>query len=96
MLFQDQRQDVGSTNITGPSFVLDFPTDLGVPQRALLSLPYGLMVGRSSIPGAGVGVLNHGPPVSPGMHFGPCEGELTTLEKAVASDYSWEVSRCGH
>lgn len=98
-LFQDQNQgqsqvqDVDSTNITGPSFVLDFPTGLGVPQRALLSLPYGLTVGRSSIPGAGVGVLNHGPTVSPGMHFGPCEGELSTLEQAVASDFSWEICR---
>lgn len=33
--------------------------------------------------------------MSPGMHFGPCEGELTTLEQAMASDYSWEVSRGG-
>lgn len=65
---------------------------MGVPQRALLSLPYGLMIGRSSIPSAGVGVVNHGPVVSPGMHFGPYEGEVATRENAMASDFSWEVS----
>ncbi|XP_020316183.1 histone-lysine N-methyltransferase PRDM9 isoform X3 [Oncorhynchus kisutch] len=75
----------------GLSFMLDSPTPMGIPQRALLTLPHGLVVGRSSIPGAGLGVLNQGPAVAPGMHFGPCEGEVTTRERAVASDYSWEV-----
>lgn len=78
----------------GLSFMLDSPTPVGLPQRALLTLPHGLVVGRSSIPGAGLGVLNQGPTVAPGMHFGPCEGEVTTRERAVASDYSWEVSEC--
>ncbi|KAM7370544.1 hypothetical protein PAMP_010079 [Pampus punctatissimus] len=64
---------------------------MGVPQRALLTLPYGLMIGRSSIPNAGVGVINHGPIVSPGMHFGPFEGEETTRENAMASGFSWEI-----
>lgn len=88
-LFQDHSDP---TNIGGPSFILDFPTSTGLPQRALLTLPYGLMIGRSSIPSAGIGVLNHGPIVSPGMHFGPYEGEVTTREDAMASDFSWEVS----
>ncbi|XP_019118363.2 histone-lysine N-methyltransferase PRDM9 [Larimichthys crocea] len=87
-LFQDQSDP---TNIGGPSFVLDFPMKSGVPQRALLTLPYGLMIGRSSIPFAGVGVINHGPVMSPGMHFGPYEGEVTTRENAVASEFSWEI-----
>lgn len=65
---------------------------MGVTQRALLTLPFGLMIGRSSIPSAGIGVLNYGPTVSPGMHFGPYEGEVTTREIAIASDFSWEVS----
>uniref|UniRef100_A0A8D3DPZ8 Uncharacterized protein n=1 Tax=Scophthalmus maximus TaxID=52904 RepID=A0A8D3DPZ8_SCOMX len=60
-LFQDQSDPA---NLAGPSFILDFPTSVGVPQRALLTLPYGLTIGRSSIPGAGVGVINHGPMVS--------------------------------
>uniref|UniRef100_A0A4W6E390 PR domain zinc finger protein 1 n=1 Tax=Lates calcarifer TaxID=8187 RepID=A0A4W6E390_LATCA len=87
-LFQDQSDPA---NISGPSFILDFPTSMGVSQRALLTLPYGLMIGRSSIPRAGVGVINHGPVVSPGMHFGPFEGEVTTSENAMASNFSWEI-----
>ncbi|KAM9715698.1 histone-lysine N-methyltransferase PRDM9-like [Menidia menidia] len=89
-LFQDQNDP---DNINGPSFILDFPTNVGVPQRALLTLPYGMMIGRSSIPGAGVGVINQGPVVSPGMHFGPYEGELTTKENAMESDFSWEIHK---
>ncbi|XP_026171119.1 histone-lysine N-methyltransferase PRDM9 [Mastacembelus armatus] len=84
-LFQDPA------NINGPSFILDFPTSIGVPQRALLTLPYGLMIGRSSIPSAGVGVINHGLTVFPGMHFGPYEGEVITCENAMSSDFSWEI-----
>ncbi|XP_028263696.1 histone-lysine N-methyltransferase PRDM9-like [Parambassis ranga] len=87
-LFQDQTDP---HNLQGPSFILDFPTSMGVPQRALLTLPFGLTVGRSSIPSAGIGVLNHGPTVSPGMHFGPMEGEVTTREAAMSSDFSWEI-----
>lgn len=78
--------------MAGPSFILDFPTSVGVPQRALLTLPYGLVVGRSSVPNAGVGVLNNGSVVSPGMHFGPYDAEVTAKENALTSSYSWEVS----
>lgn len=88
-LFQNQSI---SPDITGPSFILDFPASMGIPQRALLTLPYGLVIGRSSIPNAGVGVLNNGPVVSPGMHFGPYEGEVTAKENALTSNFSWEVS----
>ncbi|KAK5851126.1 hypothetical protein PBY51_001945 [Eleginops maclovinus] len=87
-LFQEPSDPA---TLNGPSFILDFPTSTGLPQRALLSLPYGLTIGRSSIPGAGVGVINHGQIVSPGMHFGPFEGEVTTRENAMASDFSWEI-----
>ncbi|XP_071757977.2 histone-lysine N-methyltransferase PRDM9 isoform X1 [Centroberyx gerrardi] len=87
-LFQDQSDP---SSINGPSFILDSPTTVGVPQRALLTLPHGLMIGRSSIPNAGLGVINQGPTVSPGMHFGPYEGEVTTRESAMASDFSWEI-----
>ncbi|XP_076007905.1 histone-lysine N-methyltransferase PRDM9 [Genypterus blacodes] len=84
-----QQTDPSTNN--GPSFILNFPASAGVPQRALLTLPYGLMVGRSSIPSVGVGVINQGAAVSPGMHFGPYEGEVSTKEKALASDFSWEI-----
>uniref|UniRef100_A0A1A8FUZ7 PR domain containing 9 n=1 Tax=Nothobranchius korthausae TaxID=1143690 RepID=A0A1A8FUZ7_9TELE len=90
MLFQDQSHP---DDVNCPSFVLDFQTSLGVPQRALLTLPFGLMIGRSSIPGAGVGVINQGQTVSPGMHFGPYEGEITTRENAMTSDFSWEIHK---
>lgn len=89
-LFQDQ-DDPG--NISGPSFVLDFPAAMDVPQRALLTLPFGLMIGRSSIPNAGIGVINHGPTLSPGMHFGPYEGEIVANKDAVLSDFSWEINK---
>ncbi|MEQ2158491.1 hypothetical protein GOODEAATRI_012874 [Goodea atripinnis] len=66
---------------------------MGVSQRALLTLPFGLMIGRSSIPSAGVGVINQGPGLSPGMHFGPYEGNVTTKENAMTSDFSWEIHK---
>ncbi|XP_061913300.1 histone-lysine N-methyltransferase PRDM9-like isoform X1 [Entelurus aequoreus] len=88
ILFQDHDD---SSKVGSPSFFLDFPASVGVPQRALLTLPYGLTVGRSSIPSGGVGVINHGPEVSPGMHFGPFEGEETTVENAITSIFSWET-----
>ncbi|XP_019721152.1 histone-lysine N-methyltransferase PRDM9-like isoform X1 [Hippocampus comes] len=87
-LYQNQSE---AFKTGGPSFILDFPTSMGVPERALLTLPYGLTVGRSSIPGAGVGVINHGPALAPGMHFGPFEGEETSVENAIESDFSWEI-----
>ncbi|KAJ0016165.1 hypothetical protein NQD34_014455 [Periophthalmus magnuspinnatus] len=89
-LFQDQNDPA---NVNGPSFILDFPTVMGVPQRALLTLPFGLMIGRSSIPNAGVGVINHGPTLSPGMHFGPYEGEVVAKEDALSSNFSWEINK---
>lgn len=89
-LYQDQSDFHG---VGGPSFILDSPTPMGALQRALLTLPHGLMIGRSSIPGAGLGVINQGPTLSPGMHFGPFEGEVTARESAVESAYSWEVCK---
>uniref|UniRef100_A0A146ZZN3 Histone-lysine N-methyltransferase PRDM9-like n=1 Tax=Fundulus heteroclitus TaxID=8078 RepID=A0A146ZZN3_FUNHE len=89
-LFQDQSN---ADHINGPSFILDFPTTMGVPRRALLTLPFGLMIGRSSIPSAGVGVIYQGPALSPGMHFGPYEGEMTARENAMSSDFCWEIHK---
>ncbi|KAG9350192.1 hypothetical protein JZ751_026545 [Albula glossodonta] len=76
-----------------PSFTSDSLSPLGVPQRALLTLPPGLMVGRSGVPGAGLGVFNQGQSVPVGMHFGPFEGEVTSREKAIESRYSWVICR---
>ncbi|XP_068610777.1 histone-lysine N-methyltransferase PRDM9-like [Brachionichthys hirsutus] len=89
-LFQDRNDPA---NASGPSFILDFPAILGAPQRALLTLPHGLTVGRSSIPSAGVGVINHGPVVPLGTHFGPYEGEVASMEDSMTSDFSWEICK---
>ncbi|CAL8260315.1 unnamed protein product [Arctogadus glacialis] len=88
-LFEEQS----NVGLTSPSFVLDSPTSMAVPQRALLTLPHGLMIGRSSIPNTGLGVMNQGPAMTPGMHFGPYEGEVTSREAAVASRFSWEIHK---
>lgn len=75
-----------------PLFTYDSPTPMGVPQRALLTLPQGLVIGRSTTPGAGLGVFNQGQIVPLGMHFGPFDGELSSMEKALESAFSWVVS----
>ncbi|XP_072570012.1 uncharacterized protein [Paramormyrops kingsleyae] len=64
---------------------------MGVPGRALLTLPPGLEVRSSSIPGAGQGVFNQGQTVPRGVHYGPYEGEVTDREQAIDSGYSWVV-----
>ncbi|CAM4707798.1 unnamed protein product [Leuciscus chuanchicus] len=64
---------------------------MGIPQRALLTLPQGLVIGRSSISNAGLGVFNQGQTVPLGMHFGPLDGEVTSEEKALDSAYSWVI-----
>ncbi|MFT7796972.1 histone-lysine N-methyltransferase PRDM9-like [Arapaima gigas] len=79
-----------------PSFIPDSPAPLGVPQRALLTLPPGMMVSRSSIPEAGLGVFNQGETVPVGTHFGPYEGEVTNREEAMESSYSWVICRKKH
>lgn len=69
---------------------------MGVPQRALLTLPQGLVIGRSTAPGAALGVFNQGQIVPIGMHFGPFDGEISSMEKALESAYSWVVSVGGY
>ncbi len=75
-----------------PLFTCDSPTAMGIPQRALLTLPQGLVIGRSSISNAGLGIFNQGQTVPLGMHFGPFDGEVTSEEKALDSAFSWVVS----
>ena len=76
-----------------PLFIPDSPVVLGVSDRARLTLPTGLEVRRSQIPGAGLGVFNCGDVVAKGTHYGPYEGEVVEKEEAIKSRYSWEVSR---
>lgn len=76
----------------GPAhFIPDTPAPLGAPDRARLTLPPGLEVRTSAIPGAGLGVFNHGHSVTQGTHYGPYEGELTDKELDMESGYSWVV-----
>uniref|UniRef100_A0AAZ3NNK7 SET domain-containing protein n=1 Tax=Oncorhynchus tshawytscha TaxID=74940 RepID=A0AAZ3NNK7_ONCTS len=74
-----------------PLFIPDTPAPLGAPDRARLTLPLGLEVRTSAIPGAGLGVFNHGHSVTQGTHYGPYEGELTNTELAMESGYSWVI-----
>nr|XP_023686533.1 histone-lysine N-methyltransferase PRDM9-like isoform X1 [Paramormyrops kingsleyae]XP_023686534.1 histone-lysine N-methyltransferase PRDM9-like isoform X1 [Paramormyrops kingsleyae] len=76
-----------------PVFIPDSPALVGVPGRALLTLPPGLEVRPSSIPGAGQGVFNQGQTVPRGVHFGPYEEEVTGKEEAIDSSYSWVVCK---
>ncbi|KAL7870145.1 hypothetical protein AOLI_G00141330 [Acnodon oligacanthus] len=78
-----------------PLFTHDSPTPVGAPQRALLTLPQGLVIGRSTSPGAGLGVFNQGQVIPLGMHFGPFDGEVSSQEKALESAYSWVICRGG-
>ncbi|XP_048870174.1 histone-lysine N-methyltransferase PRDM9-like [Brienomyrus brachyistius] len=73
-----------------PVFIPDSPALVGVPGRALLTLPPGLEVSPSSIPGAGQGVFSQGQTVPRGVHFRPYE-EDTGKEEAIDSGYSWVV-----
>lgn len=76
-----------------PSFTCDSPAALDTPQRALLTLPQGLVIGRSSTSHAGLGVFNQGQTVPLGMHFGPFDGEEISEEKALDSANSWVICR---
>ena len=78
-----------------PLFVPDTPAALGLTDRARLTLPPGLEVRRSNIPGAGLGVFNCGVVVAKGTHYGPYVGEVKEEEEAIESGYSWVVRRGG-
>ncbi|KAB5517607.1 hypothetical protein PHYPO_G00169100, partial [Pangasianodon hypophthalmus] len=77
-------------------FISDTPVPMGVPDRARQTLPPGLEVRKSEIPGAGLGVFNKGEIVPVGSHFGPYQGDLVEREEAMNSGYSWVICRRGH
>ncbi|KAK1794332.1 hypothetical protein P4O66_011211, partial [Electrophorus voltai] len=84
---------VDECEVHGPPLIThDSLTPIGIPQRDLLTLPQGLVIGRSTT-GAGLGVFNQGQVVPLGMHFGPVDGEVTSREKALNSAYSWVICR---
>ncbi|MBN3306126.1 PRDM9 methyltransferase, partial [Amia calva] len=59
-----------------PVFLADIPAALGIENRARLTLPPGLRVHESSIPGAGLRVFNQGALFPRGVHYGPYEGQV--------------------
>ncbi|MBN3317594.1 PRDM9 methyltransferase, partial [Atractosteus spatula] len=76
----------------GPArFVEDTRAEVGLERRARLTLPPGLSLRDSSIPGAGLGVFNVDSLVPRGVHYGPYEGEPTSKEEATLSGYSWMI-----
>ncbi|KAI4898148.1 hypothetical protein NFI96_023060, partial [Prochilodus magdalenae] len=82
--------------IHGPAvFIPDTPVPVGVADRARQTLPAGLEVQKSGIPGAGLGVFNQGQTISLGVHFGPYQGDLTDREAAMNSRYSWVIYNSG-
>ncbi|KAF5889016.1 histone-lysine N-methyltransferase PRDM9-like, partial [Clarias magur] len=78
-----------------PLFITDTPVPMGVSDRARQTLPPGLEIQDSSIPGAGLGVFNNGEIVPVGAHFGPYQGEVVEREEAMNSEYSWVMRRSG-
>ncbi|XP_060789185.1 zinc finger protein ZFP2-like isoform X1 [Neoarius graeffei] len=76
-----------------PLFIPDTPVPMGVPDRARKTLPPGLEIRKSGIPGAGLGVFNKGEMVPIGAHFGPYQGELIDREEPMSSGYSWVIRR---
>ncbi|XP_021102050.1 histone-lysine N-methyltransferase PRDM9 isoform X2 [Heterocephalus glaber] len=79
-----------------PAFVKDSAVAEGAADRAVLSLPPGLSIGPSSIPGAGLGVWNEASHLPLDLHFGPYEGQLTEDEEAGRSGYAWMVTKGRH
>ena len=68
-----------------------FPDD---PEKALHSLPPGLVVQESGIPGAGLGVWTT-KEIPACTLFGPYAGEVVVSEQAKSSGYyAWQVSHC--
>nr|XP_034973424.1 histone-lysine N-methyltransferase PRDM9-like [Zootoca vivipara] len=76
-----------------PVFIKDTTVEIGLEERATLTLPPGLRIGPSGIPKAGFGVWNEGEILSPGIHFGPYEGKITEEDEAANSGYSWLITR---
>ncbi|XP_060770230.1 histone-lysine N-methyltransferase PRDM9-like isoform X2 [Neoarius graeffei] len=80
--------------VHGPLITIpDTPVPMGVPDQARQTLPPGLEIQKSSIPGADLGVFNKAETVPVGVHFGPCQGELVDREEAMNSGCSSVICR---
>ncbi|XP_063956537.1 histone-lysine N-methyltransferase PRDM9-like [Lytechinus pictus] len=72
------------------TIIKDNPIPKGCKDRAIKTLPDGLLVKQSSIPGAGQGVFAT-KFIPKGHRFGPYDGDIVDLETGYDSGYSWEV-----
>ena len=72
------------------TIIKDNPIPKGSQDRAQKTLPDGLMVKQSSIPGAGQGVFAT-KFIPKGYRFGPYDGDIVDLETGYDSGYAWEV-----
>ncbi|KAM8769924.1 histone-lysine N-methyltransferase PRDM9-like [Rhynchonycteris naso] len=85
---------IDSCDVHGPpTFVKDSAVDKGHPNHAALTLPPGLKIRPSGIPGAGLGVWNEASALPVGLHFGPYEGQITEDEDAGNNGYSWLITK---
>ncbi|XP_004648858.1 probable histone-lysine N-methyltransferase PRDM7, partial [Octodon degus] len=75
-----------------PTFMKDSVVDVGLEDRAMLTLPPGLKIGPSNIPGTGLGVWNGNSTLPVDVHFGPYEGQITEDEEAGHSSYAWIIT----
>ncbi|XP_026766406.3 histone-lysine N-methyltransferase PRDM9 isoform X2 [Pangasianodon hypophthalmus] len=83
---------INECEVHGPAFFIpDTPVPMGVTDRARQTLPPGLVVQKSDIPDAGLGVFNKGETIPAGVHFGPYQGDLVDREEALNSVYSWVI-----
>nr|XP_054757061.1 zinc finger protein 345-like [Lytechinus pictus] len=71
------------------TIIKDSPIPKGCKDRAIKTLPDGLLVKQSSIPGAGQGVFAT-KFIPKGHRFGPYDGDIVDLETGYDSGYSWE------
>ncbi|XP_038598109.1 histone-lysine N-methyltransferase PRDM9-like [Tachyglossus aculeatus] len=76
-----------------PAFLRDAAVAPGTAGRAAGTVPPGLRVGPSGIPGAGLGVWTGARALPLGLHLGPYEGRLTHDQEAADNGYSWMVTR---
>ncbi|XP_022522995.2 histone-lysine N-methyltransferase PRDM9 [Astyanax mexicanus] len=76
-------------------FIADTPIPMGIVDRCRKTLPPGLEVRSSGIPGSGLGVFNQGETIPLGAHFGPYQGDLVDKERAMKSSYSWVITKKG-
>ncbi|XP_030849720.1 probable histone-lysine N-methyltransferase PRDM7, partial [Strongylocentrotus purpuratus] len=72
------------------TIIKDNPVPKGSKDRARKTLPDGLMVKQSLIPGAGHGTFAT-KFIPKGYRFGPYDGDIVDLETGYDSGYAWEI-----